>query len=316
MSTVLIATIFLVAAAWVTVDAWGAFRAPQVLEWASIAPAFVLNLVAVVIDGGLWWEAPEARRPGALACRGSPGAPLRHQDVCRRPHRDRARARGEPARSLVPYLDPASSLVIAGVMVHSAWGILSDSVRDLLDVALDEGVQLQVLRCRLATHFEDYRIHGVRSRRAGSAMFIEVFLEFNPDRRMADVQSVIDDMRDAMRAIPGSFVSIVPITEDVNVRRGCGRSPRPPEPPGHCVSGRREHVASRATGLIGNDEDLRRTREMAGTLVRTWSLGPALTTDLDVVPDEVLSNIVLGSMGCATDGSRRSASRSRSSWTP
>jgi hypothetical protein len=31
---------------------------------------------------------------------------------------------------------------------------------------------------------------------------------------------------------------------------------------------------------------------MAGTLVRTWSLGPALTTDLDVVPDEVLSNIV------------------------
>jgi hypothetical protein len=34
---------------------------------------------------------------------------------------------------------------------------------------------------------------------------------------MADVQSVIDDMRDElMRAIPGSFVSIVPITEDVN----------------------------------------------------------------------------------------------------
>jgi hypothetical protein len=31
---------------------------------------------------------------------------------------------------------------------------------------------------------------------------------------------------------------------------------------------------------------------MAGALVRTWSLGPALTTDLDVVPDEVLSNIV------------------------
>ena len=51
-------------------------------------------------------------------------------------------------------------------------------------------------------------------------------------------------------------------------------------------------MASRATGLIGHDEDLRRTREMAGTLVRTWSLGPALTTDLDVVPDEVLSNIV------------------------
>ena len=52
-------------------------------------------------------------------------------------------------------------------------------------------------------------------------MFIEVFLEFDPDRRMADVQSVIDDMRgELMRAIPGSFVSIVPITEDVNVAQG------------------------------------------------------------------------------------------------
>jgi len=116
-------------------------------------------------------------------------------------------------------------MIIAGVMVHSAYGILSESVRDLLDVALDEGVQLQVLRW-LATHFEDYReFHGVRSRRAGSAMFIEVFLEFDPDRRMADVQAVIDDMRgELMRAIPGSFVSIVPITKDVNVGGALGQS--------------------------------------------------------------------------------------------
>jgi ferrous-iron efflux pump FieF len=221
MSTVLIATIFLVAAAWVTVDAWGAFRAPQVLEWASIAPAFVLNLVAVVIDGGLWWKhrrlAARERSPVVEAEARLYGIKTFADVLIGIVLALAASLRGP----WVPYVDPASSLIIAGVMVHSAYGILSESVRDLLDVALDEGVQLQVLRC-LATHFEDYReFHGVRSRRAGSAMFIEVFLEFDPDRRMADVQSVIDDMRDElMRAIPGSFVSIVPITEDVNVAQG------------------------------------------------------------------------------------------------
>jgi anti-sigma regulatory factor (Ser/Thr protein kinase) len=81
------------------------------------------------------------------------------------------------------------------------------------------------------------------------------------------------------------------------------------------VSGRlREYVASRATGLTRRDEDLRRTREMAGTLMRTWSLGPALTTDLDVVLDEVLSNIVRHGL---RDGREHEiCMRSRSSRTP
>jgi serine/threonine-protein kinase RsbW/sigma-B regulation protein RsbU (phosphoserine phosphatase) len=53
-----------------------------------------------------------------------------------------------------------------------------------------------------------------------------------------------------------------------------------------------ERVAARATGLTGRDEDLLRVREMAGALVRERSLGSAMTTDLDVVLDEILSNIV------------------------
>jgi ferrous-iron efflux pump FieF len=218
MSTVLIASIFFVAAGWVTMDAWAAFRAPEPLEWSNIWLAFVFNLVAIVIDGGLWWK----HRTIAVRER----SPIVEAEA--RLYRIKTFADVlvgivlALAASLrgpwVGYLDPASSLVIAGVMVHSAYGILSESVRDLLDVALDEGMQLQVLRC-LATHFEDYReFHGVRSRRAGSAMFIEVFLEFEPDRRMAEVQAAIDHMRDElMGAIPGSFVSIVPITQDINV---------------------------------------------------------------------------------------------------
>jgi len=225
LSTVAIAGIFVVAAAYITADAWATLRAPVRLEWAKIAPAYALNLLAIAIDGRLWW---------------------RHRTLAKREYSPviEAEARLYGIKTLadvliavvltlaasldrvwVEYLDPVSSLLIAGVMVHSAYGILSESVRDLLDVALDEGLQLQVLRC-LASHFEDYRdFHGVRSRRAGNRMFIEVFLEFDPDRRMAEVQAVIDRMRDElMRAIPGSFVSIVPVTQDITATNALGPS--------------------------------------------------------------------------------------------
>src|SRR5262245_33995610 len=42
-----------------------------------------------------------------------------------------------------------------------------------------DALQLHVLRC-LSGHFDDYRdFHGMRSRRAGSRVFIEIFLEFD-----------------------------------------------------------------------------------------------------------------------------------------
>jgi serine/threonine-protein kinase RsbW len=59
------------------------------------------------------------------------------------------------------------------------------------------------------------------------------------------------------------------------------------------VSGHlRDHVTSRATGLTGCEDDLLKAREMADALVHDRFLGPALTTDLAVVLDEILSNVV------------------------
>jgi cation diffusion facilitator family transporter len=224
MSTVLIAAIFVMAAALIAVDARAAFGAPALLRWANIAPAFVVNLIGVVIDGGLWWK------HRALAAREySPVIEAEKRLYAIKTLADVlvgvALALGASLRhAWVGYVDPVSSLVIAVVMLYSAYGILSESVRDLLDVALDEGLQLQVLRC-LALHFEDYRdFHGVRSRRGGSKTFVEVFLEFDPERRMGAVQAVIDLMRaEMMRAIPGSFVSIVPVTEGITARPALAR---------------------------------------------------------------------------------------------
>jgi divalent metal cation (Fe/Co/Zn/Cd) transporter len=64
----------------------------------------------------------------------------------------------------------------------------------------------------LARFFNDYSaLHGVRSRRSGSSVYIEIFLEFDGEKRMCEVQEVIDRIKASIEAeIPKCTVSIVP----------------------------------------------------------------------------------------------------------
>ena len=109
------------------------------------------------------------------------------------------------------YLDPLASLLGVGFMLHAAYAIFSSSVDDLMDATLGETTQLQILK-QLVQHIDDYeRIHKVRSRRSGSHIFVEVFLEFNPDLRMAEAQKRIHRLRHAIaETVPGAEVSILP----------------------------------------------------------------------------------------------------------
>ena len=109
------------------------------------------------------------------------------------------------------YIDPVGSIAVLGFLVFSVYGVISMSVYDLLDGTLDESLQLVILR-ELATRFEEYvAIHGVRSRRSGGDVYIQILLEFDGDRKMAEVQQTIDEMKFALeKKIPGSQVLIAP----------------------------------------------------------------------------------------------------------
>ena len=109
------------------------------------------------------------------------------------------------------YLDSAGALVIAGFLVYSAWAVASSSVHDLLDRALEESRQLLIVRV-LAQHFDAYEhVSEVHSRRAGARIYIEIFLGFDANRTLGDVQRAIDAMRADLEAlIAGSSVLIVP----------------------------------------------------------------------------------------------------------
>lgn len=107
------------------------------------------------------------------------------------------------------YIDPAASMIIAVAIMMDAMRVFNVSVYDLLDRTLEEHDQIVILR-ELARHYDDYEgFHGVRSRRSGSHVYIEIFLEFRPDKTVAEAQAVIDALKRGIEEkLPTSQVSI------------------------------------------------------------------------------------------------------------
>jgi ferrous-iron efflux pump FieF len=114
------------------------------------------------------------------------------------------------------YIDTVFSFVLAGFLLWSAYQITIDSMYDLLDRSLDESLQFEITRL-LGVHFDAYDgLHGVRTRRSGGQVYIEVFLEFDGGKRMAEVQAAIDMLTaDLESRILSSRVSICPRTSPV-----------------------------------------------------------------------------------------------------
>lgn len=108
------------------------------------------------------------------------------------------------------YLDPIAALVAAAFLLYGAWSVASSSVGDLLDATLEESVKLRIMR-HLVEHFDDYeRLHGLRTRRSGPQVYIEIFLEFAPDLPSAQALERIEHMRSDMQvSVPGAEFSFV-----------------------------------------------------------------------------------------------------------
>jgi len=106
------------------------------------------------------------------------------------------------------------SLALGGVIIYSFYGLIKTSLFDLLDRTLEEKYQLIITR-ELANHYHEYaHFHGVRSRRTGGRVFIEILLEFAPYQRVGEVQRVIRSMRESLEEkIENSFVSVSLSTE-------------------------------------------------------------------------------------------------------
>ena len=108
------------------------------------------------------------------------------------------------------YIDPACALAYAIFAIGSYVPVLLETLHDLLDRTLAEDVQIVIMR-HLASHFDGYEaFHGVRSRRAGSRLFIEIALGFDPAKTIGEAEVTIESLRMSVETdIPNAEVSIV-----------------------------------------------------------------------------------------------------------
>jgi ferrous-iron efflux pump FieF len=109
------------------------------------------------------------------------------------------------------YIDPVASFVVMGILLYSGIRMIVSSLPDLLDETLEEELQLVVVK-ELAEHFQAYeQLHGVRSRRSGGSIYVDIFLEFSGELLMDNVQDTIDRMKQSLETkIPKSTVNIIP----------------------------------------------------------------------------------------------------------
>ncbi len=114
------------------------------------------------------------------------------------------------------YIDPVVSVIIIGFLMVAGYREFSSSLPDLFDKTLDEELQIVILQ-ELTSSFDQYHeFHGVRSRRSGSRIYIDIFLGFDPEKKMGEIQDFTIFLKRSLEAkIAGSVVSVVLSQEEL-----------------------------------------------------------------------------------------------------
>jgi len=112
----------------------------------------------------------------------------------------------------VRYVDPIAAMVIGGTILAGASKMFRFSVSDLLDCAIEEQAQQLIIRA-LTRHYDQYeQIHDIRTRQAGGRIYVEIFLEFAPESRSAEVMETVRSLQHEIRtALQCHEVMIIPV---------------------------------------------------------------------------------------------------------
>jgi ferrous-iron efflux pump FieF len=120
------------------------------------------------------------------------------------------------------YLDPLCALIFIIYAGVSFLPIMAEGINELLDKTLQEDLQLRIDR-RLAENFNDYaEFHGVRSRRSGGRIFIEIALSFPNEQPVGKAVETVEQLRQGIESdIPGSQVrvALLPMKASYQVKK-------------------------------------------------------------------------------------------------
>jgi cation diffusion facilitator family transporter len=109
------------------------------------------------------------------------------------------------------YVDPIGSIALSLFMLWQSYKIVSASVPDLIDYAIEETLQ-STLNKILADHNHDYsRIEKIRSRRTSRKIYIEIFLAFPPEVPFGEVHRRVMLIKHSVESrFTGADVTVIP----------------------------------------------------------------------------------------------------------
>jgi len=113
------------------------------------------------------------------------------------------------------YVDPLGSIALSLFMLWQSYTLVSSSVPDLIDYAIEETLQGTLDRT-LAEHRDEYlSVEKVRSRRTARKIYIELFISFPPDLRFDEVhRRVMALKRSVSEHFPGADITVIPSISD------------------------------------------------------------------------------------------------------
>jgi ferrous-iron efflux pump FieF len=109
------------------------------------------------------------------------------------------------------YFDPLGSTILSLFMLWQAYTLVSASVPDLIDYAIEENLQ-RTLESLLSEHRHLYlNVEGVRSRRTARRVYIELSIAFDERLQFGAVHSATILLRDRVSvAFPSAEVTVIP----------------------------------------------------------------------------------------------------------
>lgn len=109
------------------------------------------------------------------------------------------------------YVDPLGSIALSLFMLWQSYTLVSSSVPDLIDYALEETLQTTLKRVLAEQQSAYLRLEKVRSRRTARKIYIEIFLAFPPELQFGDVHARVMLLKHAIEEhFPGADVTVIP----------------------------------------------------------------------------------------------------------
>jgi len=107
-----------------------------------------------------------------------------------------------------PGFDAVFAVGIAFYILFSAWEIVRQAFDHLMDRELPDSEREKIIRIARA-HESVHGLHDLRSRRSGTAIFIQLHLELDDDLRLLEAHKISDEVESSLlRVYPGAEVII------------------------------------------------------------------------------------------------------------